>query len=219
MWDFLKTIKWCRLFSQWELQIGSRQLCLIYIFQSGKKSRLISLTDSGCLGYFLFIKVKLPSLASGVPSDGLSFKILLMKKANSCLKPGETSRGAWPGLDAGGSCGRSFPQLSTGSVLLLSLIFHAVMDSANFSSSERVFNKSHSRCNKSAVCGAWREAGPLGSGAIIAVSWGRTGGLGCPRCLEGCGQLPSPGRGSGSGCCCPPAALSSSGRSGTIIEP
>lgn len=33
----LKTIKWCRLFSQWELQIGLRQLCLIYIFQSGEE--------------------------------------------------------------------------------------------------------------------------------------------------------------------------------------
>lgn len=96
---FLKTIKWCRLFSQWELQIGLRQLCLIYIFQSEKKSRLISLTDSGCLGCFLFIKVKLPS-------DGLALKIQLLKEANSCLKLAES----WSG---GFACSKSFPQLST----------------------------------------------------------------------------------------------------------
>lgn len=52
----LKTIKWCRLFSQSEREIGLRQLCLIYIFQSGKKSRLISLTDSGCLVIFHLFK-------------------------------------------------------------------------------------------------------------------------------------------------------------------
>lgn len=56
----LKTIKWCRLFSQWELQIGLRQLCLIYIFQSGKKSRLISLTDSGCPVIFHLLKWSSP---------------------------------------------------------------------------------------------------------------------------------------------------------------
>lgn len=63
-------------------------------FSIWKKSRLISLTDSGCLGYFLFIKVKLPSVVSGVLSDGLSLKIPLLKKANSCLKLGETWEGA-----------------------------------------------------------------------------------------------------------------------------
>lgn len=74
--SLLKTIKWCRLFSQWEQQIGLRQLCLICIFQSGKrqKSRLISLTDSGRLGYFVFIKVKLPWVASGIPPMAYLFK-------------------------------------------------------------------------------------------------------------------------------------------------
>lgn len=67
-------------------------------FSIWKKSRLISLTDSGCLGYFLFIKVKLPSVVSGVLSDGLSLKIPLLKKANSCLKPGEIWEG---GLEPG----------------------------------------------------------------------------------------------------------------------
>lgn len=94
----LKNIKWCRLFSQCELQIGSRQLCLIYIFQSGKKkkSRLISLTDSGCPGYFLFIKVKLPLVAAGVLAYVLKYCYWGQKgeTANCCPQAGGARPGA-----------------------------------------------------------------------------------------------------------------------------
>lgn len=57
-------------------------------FSIWKKSRLISLTNSGCLGYFVFIKVTLGSVWHC--PDGLSLKTPLLKRVNSCLGPGET---------------------------------------------------------------------------------------------------------------------------------
>lgn len=187
---------------------------MIYIFQSGKKkkkSRLISLTDSGCLGYFLFIKVKLPWVASGVPSDGLSLKIPLPKNANSCLKPGEP----WGRHDPGAR--RRVPQPAFSSTLRSERspfgsdfsrpnVFRELDPLSPRGSSTAPAVSVTQLPDADGVCGAWRGAGPLGAGAVLAVLWGRSGGPGCRRRRQGgCGQLPAPGRGSGWGCCRPPA--------------
>jgi len=184
-------------------------------FSIWKKNRLISLTDSGCLGYFLFIKAKLPSVASGVPSDVSPLKVPLLKKANCCLHPGETWRGLTPER-AGGSCSRSFPPLSVWRILLLSPIFHAIINSAN---------PSEPRRRTSGRQMLWAQRGQKPGGSEVRsdarCSWGRT---------TAAGKVPSPGRAWGSGGCwapvpvqpfavgCP-AARPSSGGSGTIVCP